>query len=198
MMSKTMLSLCAVFAIVLAATPAVTPAAEKGSTKNGAIVVKDSVYAKATIVGIKKKERELTLRDETGAEFVVTAGKEVRNFAQIKKGDVVEVEYHRAAATMLEKASEANVAGQASTIERAPAGSKPGMRAMHTSSIVASVVEIDAKNRLLTLQGPQGNIVTVKVPVEMKAFDSLKKGDRISAVYSEAVAVSVKTPAKKK
>jgi len=40
--------------------------------------------------------------------------------------------------------------------------------------------------------------VTVAVPADMKTFDSLKKGDKISAEYAEAVAISVKTPAKKK
>ncbi|MCK7582063.1 MAG: hypothetical protein MZV65_44960 [Chromatiales bacterium] len=104
----------------------------------------------------------------------------------------------QAAATALEKASNTNVAGQQSAVERAPAGSKPGMAAMQTSSIVADVLDIDRKNRLVTLQGPKGGIVTVKVPAEMKTFDSLKKGDKVSAIYSEAIAVSVKSPAKKK
>jgi hypothetical protein len=72
------------------------------------------------------------------------------------------------------------------------------MMATHTKSIVATVIEIDAGKRLLTLEGPKGGVVTLKVPADMTAFDSLKKGDKISAVYSEAVAVTVKTPPKKK
>lgn len=185
-------------AAVLAATPAVTLSADKDAPKGGAIVLTDSVSAKATIVDIKKKERALTLRDEQGAEMVVIAGEEVRNFAQIKKGDIVEVDYRRAAATALDKASDANVAGQTTAVERAPAGAKPGMMAMQTSTIVATVLEIDHKNRVVTLQGPKGGIVTVAVPADMKTFDSLKKGDKVSAVYTEAVAISVKSPAKKK
>lgn len=197
-MSKANLLFGVALVVCVAAAPAISPAAEQAASRGGAIVVTDSVYAKATVTNIKKKEREITLRDEQGAEFTVVAGEEVRNFAQIKKGDIVEVEYHQAAATALQKASEATVAGQAATIERAPAGAKPGMRAMRTSSIVATVLEIDQQNRLLTLEGPKGGIVKVAVPAEMKAFDSLKKGDKISAVYTEAVAISVKTPAKKK
>ncbi|HSD97537.1 MAG TPA: hypothetical protein VLB06_10390 [Sulfuricaulis sp.] len=185
-------------AVVFAAAPSVSMAVEQDSAKSGAIVVTDSVSVKVTVVDINKKERRLTLRDESGAKLDVIAGEEVRNFAQIKKGDIVEVEYHRAAATTLEKVSDTNVAGQVTEVERAPAGAKPGAWAMQTSSIVATVLEIDTKNRLLTVQGPKGGIVTVKVPADMKTFDSLKKGDKISAVYSEAVAISVKTPTKKK
>jgi len=185
-------------AAVLAAAPAVTLSADKAADKGGAIVLTDSAQAKATVVDIKKKERAITLRDEQGAEFVVIAGEEVRNFAQIKKGDIVEVDYKRAAATALEKASDATVAGQQTVVERAPAGGKPGMMAMQTSTIVATVLEIDQKNRVVTLQGPKGGIVKVAVPADMKTFDSLKKGDKVSAVYTEAVAISVKSPAKKK
>jgi hypothetical protein len=178
-------------AVAFAAAPAVSMAADP-------IVVSDAVYAKATIVKVDKKTRELTLRDDQGNEQTVVASKEVRNFDQIKKGDVLEVEYHRAAATSLQKVGDTNVAGQTTDVERAPAGAKPGMVAMSSSTIVATVLEVDAKNRLLTVQGPKGGIVTVVVPPDMTAFDSLKKGDKISAEYAEAVAISVKTPAKKK
>jgi hypothetical protein len=163
----------------------------------GAIVLTDSVTATATIVDVKKKEREITLRDEQGNEFSMIAGEEVRNFDRIKKGDIVVVEYHRAAATALEKLSDTNVASQTTDIARAPAGAKPGVAAMQTSSIVATVLEIDKEKRLLTVQGPRGGIVTVTVPADMKGFDSLKKGDKISAVMTEAVAISVRSPDKK-
>jgi hypothetical protein len=59
------------------------------------------------------------------------------------------------------------------------------------------VLEIDTKARLVTLQGPKGGIVTIEVPADVKAFDALKKGDKVAAVYAEALAISVKTPAKK-
>jgi len=48
-------------------------------------------------------------------------------FDQIKKGDVLEVEYHRAAASALQKAGDATSAGKTTEIQRAPAGAKPGM-----------------------------------------------------------------------
>jgi hypothetical protein len=178
-------------AVVFAAAPAVSIASEP-------IVLSQSVTLKATIVKVDKKTRELTLRDDKGNEQVVVASDEVRNFDQIKKGDVLEVEYHRAAATSLMKTGDTNIAGQTTDIERAPLGAKPGMAAMNSSTIVATVLDVDAANRLLTVQGPRGGIVTVAVPADMKAFDSLKKGDKISAEYAEAVAVTVRTPSKKK
>lgn len=182
--------------IALAAMLSAAPVLALASGMGGDLVVSESGRATATVVDLQDKERKIRLRDEQGAEFEVVAGDEVRNFAQIKKGDVVEVEYFRAAASALEKASDANVAGTATEVQRAPAGAKPGVQAMHTSTIVADVMAIDAAQRLLTVKGPMGGIVTLKVPAEMKAFDSLKAGDKISAVYTEALAVSVKSPTK--
>jgi hypothetical protein len=183
------------FFIAVALTFAAAPTV---SLAEGPIVLSQSVSAKVTITKVNKKTRELTLRDEQGNEAVVVASDEVRNFDQIKKGDVIEVEYHQAAATNLQKVGDTNAAGKTLDVQRAPAGAKPGMAAMHTSTIVATVLEVDAKNRLLTVKGPKGGIVTVVVPADLKAFDGLKKGDKISAEYAEAVAISVKTPEKKK
>ena len=176
---------------VFIATPAVSFAADP-------IMVSQSVTAKATIVKVNKKTREITLRDDQGNQETVVASKDVRNFNQIKKGDILEVDYYRAAASMLHKAGDTNAAGESTDVKRAKAGDKPGMVAVHTKTIVATVLAIDTPNRLLTVKGPKGNVVTVAVPADMTAFDSLKAGDKISAEYAEAVAISVKTPAKKK
>ncbi len=192
------LRLSSLMLVVLSASvPALSTAVEQEAL-GGAIVVSDSVSAQVTIVDVNKKERKITLRDEDGAELEMVAGEEVRNFDQIKKGDIVVVEYVRAAATVLEKLSDTNVASQTTDVMRAPAGAKPGVAAMQTSSIVADVLAIDTEKRLLTLQGPRGGIVTVTVPADMKNFDNLKKGDKISAMFTEAFAISVKTPEKKK
>lgn len=189
-MTKLLQLLFIAAALAFAAAPAVSMADQ-------AIVLSDSVSAKATIVKVNKKTREITLRDEQGNQQVVVAGEDVRNFAQIKKGDVLVVEYHRAAASTLQKVGDTTAAGQSTDVHRAPAGAKPGMVAVHTSTIVATVLDVDTANRLLTVKGPKGGVVTVAVPADMKTFDSLKKGDKITAEYAEAVAISVKTPEKK-
>lgn len=183
--------------IVFLIVPGLTIATEQDSV-GGTIVVSDAVSANVTIVDINKKDRKLTLRKEDGAEVVMIAGEEVRNFDQIKKGDIVEIEFVRAAATALEKLSDTNIVSKTTEVARAPAGAKPGAAATQTSSIVATVLEIDTGKRLLTVQGPRGGVVVLTVPAEMTLFDSLKKGDKISAVLTEAIAISVRSPEKKK
>jgi len=183
------------FVVVFTAVPILSVA---DSAKHDTVVISDSVRVEATIIAINKKDRELTLRGPDGHEVVVVAGDEVRNFKQIKKGDIVVVQYERAAASKLEKISDTDVAADTTIVKRAPKGAKPGMGAIRSATITAKVLEVDAKKRLLTVQGPHGGIVTIEVPASIKAFDTLKKGDNISAEYTEAVAISVHTPPKKK
>jgi len=161
------------------------------------LVVAKTAHATATVVAINKKQREITLRNQNGSEFTVIATDQVRNFSQIKAGDVVELEYRMAVASALEKGNSTVLTGQVTGATRAPEGAKPGGVISHSRSLVATVLAIDHQNRLLTAKGPKGTVLTVQVPPELKAFDSLKPGDRIAAVHSEALAVSVRTPRKK-
>jgi ribosomal 50S subunit-recycling heat shock protein len=163
-----------------------------------AVMVSNYLSASVSVVGIDKKKRVLTLRDAQGGKFEVTAGPEVRNFDQIKQGDEIVVEYHQAAVSTLEKVEKATSATSAETVQLAPKGEKPGAVAAMTVPIVAKVVEVDHESRELTVKGPRGRFVTVKVPEDLKAFDELKPGDMISAQYTEAVAISVRTTGKNK
>jgi hypothetical protein len=181
----------AVVAIIL-----VLPVTPEADERSGDVMLVDAVNATATVVNVDAADRSITLRKEDGGELSIIAGEEVRNFAQIRKGDIVEVKYYRAAASALEKVEDLNIASESSEVRRTPKGAKPGMSMQHSSTIVAEVLGVDKDQRLLTVRGPQGGIVTVAVPVDMKAFDTLKVGDRISAVYTQALAISVTSPTK--
>jgi hypothetical protein len=181
-------------AAIVAGVPVLSVAAEPSAAKGAPIVVSDSARAEVTIIDLQRSERKVTLRDEQGNQHTMTVDAKVHNFDQIEKGDVIVIEYRRAAATMLEKTSDAEAAGKQSGVERVSSGGKPGMAATETSSIVATVLEIDVANRTLTLQGPKGGKVNVKAPADMKSFDTLKKGDKVTATYTEEMVVSVKKP----
>ena len=162
------------------------------------VVVSDTVEVHATVVAIDKQQRRILLRDTRAGEYDVIAGPEVRNFDQIRKGDQVEVRYLRAAASRLEKIADPNAAAEFTSVERAEKGAKPGMTATRSRTVAAKVIEIDTHHRLLTVKGPQGNVLTVRVPPTLLAFDELQIGDTIAAGYTEAIAISVRAPARKK
>ena len=58
--------------------------------------------------------------------------------------------------------------------------------------VTGEVVEIDKANRLLTVKGPRGNTNVYTVSPEIKRFDELKVGDRITVAYKAAVALALR------
>ncbi|CAB3674413.1 hypothetical protein [Paraburkholderia rhynchosiae] len=55
--------------------------------------------------------------------------------------------------------------------------------------IKATIVGIDPGSRTLTLKGPSGNVVIVLVGQQVAGFDNLKVGDRVDALYKNALLV---------
>jgi hypothetical protein len=56
---------------------------------------------------------------------------------------------------------------------------------------VVKVVNLDRKARTVTIQGPRGRVVVLKVPKEAQNFDQVKVGSTFKVRYVEAVAVAL-------
>ncbi len=72
--------------------------------------------------------------------------------------------------------------------------SKPGGMVANEVEVIATVEAIDRDQRVVTLRGPQGRVVDVKVPPEAQNLDQVKVGDRFRVRYVEAVAIMVRPP----
>lgn len=57
-----------------------------------------------------------------------------------------------------------------------------------------TVEDVDKANRLVTLKGPAGRMVTVHADARVKNLDQIKKGDEVNVKYYEAMAVEVVAP----
>ena len=181
-------------AAALAASPAVaqTGAVVTGKAP-GAAAIAQTVKATATITAIDAATRAVTLKGPKGNEMVVTAGPEVKNFAQLKVGDQVNVEYVESLALELKKGGGAPVAA---TAKAGAAAAKPGERPAgmvgKQVTVVADVIDVNAETQVVTLKGPQ-RTVELKVR-DPEQFKLIKKGDQVQATYTEAMAIAV-TPA---
>ena len=76
----------------------------------------------------------------------------------------------------------------------APRAAKPGVAAVDTIEGTAKVEAVDHKARTVTLRGPQGNRLNLKVDKRLKKFDHVKAGDEVVVRHTEAVAVLVQAP----
>lgn len=76
---------------------------------------------------------------------------------------------------------------QQSTASR-PAG------AIASSTTVATVQSIDKEDRQVTLRKEDGSLVTLIASEEMRNFDQLEKGDRVTATYDVGLVVALGPP----
>lgn len=166
------------------------------ASEPGKAVAAEKVQASVVVTAIDKATRKLTLKDASGKVFDLTAGDEVKNFAQIKVGDEVVVEFVRALSLELKKGGGIRERRDAAATAVAKPGEKPAAAAGRRVSGVADVIDVDQKNSTITLKGAKGNIVELAVK-NPDHFKVVKKGDQVEFEYIEAVAVSVQ-PAPKK
>lgn len=151
------------------------------------------VTASAQVVSVDQKTRVVRLKDDAdGTIFSVTAGPEVRNLAQVSKGDHVTVDYYRA--TTLSMADPADTGEKPTTVVagRAPEGNLPGAAAVKSESMVVTVVSYDAKSGLAVFRTPDGITRSAVVPPSLRRFAEQRgSGARVLVTITEAVAVSV-------
>jgi Cu/Ag efflux protein CusF len=157
-----------------------------------AIGAEVAAMAVATVVGIDKETRTLTLREEDGdgEEWSFVAGPEVRNFDQIVRGDLVIAQYYSSFAVALGP-KDSGLKGRVDRveIEKASEGEKPGAKVTHTVAAVGTVEAVDQKTRMVTVKGPRQTVV-----LDVSEYVDLTKvkiGDEVEAVYIRSYAISV-------
>ena len=187
------LSLAVVTALSLPATAQTGGAmVTKGPGHVGAA---ETVELTATITAIDAATRAVTLKGKDGHEVSITAGPEVKNFAQMKVGDLVKMRYVEALSLELKKGSTAPVSRtESSGSDGAKAGMRPASSMGRHITIVAEVVALDPARQVVTLRSPQRTVdLRVRDPEQ---FRLVAIGDRVEATYTEAVAIAVEPAAK--
>ncbi|MEI6315731.1 MAG: hypothetical protein WCO89_12730 [Syntrophus sp. (in: bacteria)] len=173
------------------AAPAAKPA-KKQTGEPGAMVV-DVIKATAKVTAIDAAKRTVTLEMD-GKSKTITCGPEVKNFDQIKVGDLLKVTYVEALAVYLQKAGAPASGEEVKTVKLAPKGAKPGMLVTDTIVLKAKIDAVDVKKGIVTITTPDGNTKTMKVDKTVKGLKGLKKGDDIVVRFTEALAVVVEAP----
>ena len=162
------------------------------ASEPGKAVIASTVEATATVVAIDNTTRTVTLKGPQRT-FDVVAGDEVRNFDQLRIGDRVTAKYVEALSLELKKTKEPLDAKGAAAIKRSAPGARPGGAVGREITFLADVVGVDQAKSTISLKGPSGNVVDLKVQ-NPDQFKVVKKGDQVEAVYTQAAAISV-TPA---
>lgn len=76
----------------------------------------------------------------------------------------------------------------------ATSGEMPSVSESRLVTETATVEAINQKDRTVTLKGPEGKTVEVKVGPNVKNFSQIKVGDQVTARYYESIAVDIRRP----
>jgi hypothetical protein len=156
-----------------------------------------SAQVTATIKAIDVAARSLTLQNQAGETETFKVGPQVQRFAEFAVGDVIVVDYEQGLALEFQPAGSETVAPTAVAAGgRAGKDQAPGAAAAAGVQATVNVTAIDVAKRLVTFQGPGGNVYQVKAGPKVQ-IEKLKVGDRLLATYVESVAVKLEKPKKK-
>lgn len=154
------------------------------------IIGKNTAVVVATVVAIDGASRKITLKGPEGDEAIFTAGPEVRNFDQVKRGDRVIISYHEGLALAFgPKGSGVRERVETVDVARAKLGEKPGAMITDTIAAIGTVNAIDLENRKVTLKGAKKTyILTASEDIDLS---QVKVGDEVEALYIKSYAVNV-------
>ena len=181
------------------ATPGTTGSisAMRGATEKPSGAISANITTTATVAKIDKKDRWITLKLADGSMVDIHAGPAVRNFDQIKVGDLVTASQEETLAIAVVPAGTAppNISGGSSAVG-APLGAKPMGVMVDTTMVSGEVTAIDNTPRSITLRGPDGNTRTIAVGPNVKRLGEVKVGDDVVFTLKKATTIEVTSPAK--
>src|SRR5215831_2894315 len=179
-----------VVSVAFAASAFAQTGAVAVGSEPGKAGIAQTVKLTGTITAIDPATRDVTIKGSQGNEVVVTAGPEVKNFANMKVGDQVDAQYVEALTLELKKGGGMPVARTEQTGGvKAKEGEKPGAAVGRQVTIVADVVAVDPAKQTVTLKGPK-QTVDLKV-ADPEQFKLIKVGDQVQATYTQALAIAV-------
>src|SRR5262249_44830469 len=152
------------------------------------------VTTTATVEDVDQQTRMVTLRTADGEMVHFKADETVRNLPQVRKGDTVTATYYESLAFKLRDAEgEKPQVAVSEQVERAPLGEKPSGMVVRNTVLTAKVAAVDRAKQTVTLEGPQGGRVTLKVDDPAK-LEKAKVGHLVEATYREGVSIAVQSP----
>ena len=149
-----------------------------------------AVTSVAIVEAVNRETREIKVIDASGQRFSFVAGDMVANFDQIEPRDRIVTEHLESVAVFVAPAG-APAMGDAMAVELAPLGNKPGVKAVDTFMVSATVEALNVTDRIAMIRGKNGNVRTIKIADDVP-LDLVEVGDEVRLRITQAIAISVR------
>ncbi|MFM0499209.1 hypothetical protein [Paraburkholderia caffeinilytica] len=162
-----------------------TPDADAGQKALGRATI---VHAQVHVVAIYPATNSVTLRGPRGNLADVDVNPQLADVRKLRIGDKLNVAYQQALLIQVDKVTAKGVRERIETTVTIPASAGYASSA-HRVQVVATVLKIDRKSRMVTLRGPKHQQV-LKAAADIPLSD-LKVGDSVRAEFVSAAAVEL-------
>ncbi len=178
------LPLIALGACASPAPPAPPPAPTVVSTAKEAVGIVERVNTRT---------REVTILTPSNSRVTLTAGPEIQNFAQIRRGNRVRVRFEEAVAVRMAAPGERLAPEEAIGAARAAPGERPAGAVVRTTRAQVVINAVDTTANTVTFTGPNRvrRTVAVRTPEMQEFIKTLRPGNRVDVAIAEATAISV-------
>jgi hypothetical protein len=155
----------------------------------------------ATVVSVDPATRVLAIKTGDGDVVDVTAGDQIRNFAQIKPGDLIIVALQRSLTyTVSPPGTKLPAASEVDRGARAKLGAKPAGVLSRSASLTGVITAVDVPANTVSVVGPNGGVVhvlEVRDPERQAYLPKIAPGSLLTVTYTATVALDVTSPADK-
>jgi Cu/Ag efflux protein CusF len=149
-----------------------------------------------TVEAVDLANRVVTIKGSRGKTVELKVGEEAKNLDQVKVGDKVVAKYYESIAFRMKKPGEAEGVTTEQAVAKAKPGEVPAGVVANQVTVTATIMDISPKKTYVTLKGPEGKTVDVKV-MDPKNIEGLKVGDQVVITYTQALAIALDKPKKK-
>ena len=143
----------------------------------------------AVVEAIDAPTRTVTLKKADGTYATITAGPDIKRFAEIKVGDKVNARFYENVVVRMKRPGEPDVdtssGGTTGSQQVLPGGTRATQR-----TVSATITAIDPKTPTITFTGPNGWKYTSRVQ-DKAVLANAKVGDKVDIVFTEAMMVSI-------
>jgi hypothetical protein len=153
----------------------------------------------ATVKAINLETRELTLQGRDGAPYTVVADPKIKRLSEVHVGDDIVLDYSISIAAEIRPPTAEELAHPYKVVEdttKAKPTEAPSVEGYKIIEAVVTIEEIDGPHQTVTVKGPKGNHIPIKVKART-TLDKLHVGSTALVVYTESFALRLeKAPAK--
>lgn len=151
-------------------------------------MVSDVIETVVTVVEIDREARIVTVRGKDGGMTTIKVPEEAQNLDQVNPGARFRVRYLRSVAVAINKGGVAS-SSSGRSVRMAPKGDIPGGMIVNMSQATGVVESVDSDSRLLSVRGPEGNLLVVTADEAVQGLEQIHVGDTISVEYTESLAM---------